>query len=267
MIIFVIESDFMLNLNFKSFGEGQPIIFLHGLFGMLDNWQTFGKKMAERGYKTYLIDQRDHGKSPFTDKFNYKLLANDLHDFMAQHHIESAIVVGHSMGGKTAMQFAVDYPSSLIKLIIVDIAPKMYTNGHQAIFDALLHYDLTLIQSRNEIYEYLKSKLDDENTIQFLLKNMNRIPDGGYQLKMNLGLLHKEYENIISKIEINNKIETPTLFVKGEFSNYITKEDEVRINELFTNVRIVEIPNSSHWVHADQPQNLLDVFIDFLEVK
>lgn len=254
----------MIQLNFKSFGEGRPIIFLHGLFGMLDNWQTFGKKMAENGYEVFLIDQRDHGKSPTTEAFNYKLLANDLKDFVVDQGLNSAIIVGHSMGGKTAMQFAVDWPYLVDKLIIVDIAPKEYPNGHQAIFDALLDYDLATIQSRSEVYEYLKSKLEDESTIQFLLKNMNRLPEGGYQLKMNLELLYKEYSNIISNVTIKDTIKVPTLFVKGALSNYIIKDDEMVIKSLFANVIIKEIPNASHWVHADQPQELSNVFTEFL---
>jgi pimeloyl-ACP methyl ester carboxylesterase len=256
----------MIQLNFKSFGEGRPIIFLHGLFGMLDNWQTFGKKMADNDYKVYLIDQRDHGKSPTTEAFNYKLLAADLKDFIVDQGLDSAIIVGHSMGGKTAMQFVAGWPYLVDKLIIVDIAPKEYSNGHQAIFDALLDYDLKTIQSRKEIYEYLKSKLNDESTIQFLLKNMNRLPEGGYQLKMNLELLYKEYSNIISNVEIKDIVKVPTLFIKGELSHYITKADEMEINRLFANVEIIEIPNASHWVHADKPQELYDVFTNFLGI-
>ncbi len=255
-----------MDLNYKSFGQGRPIIFLHGLFGMLDNWQTFGKKMADNDFLVYLIDQRDHGKSSFTEEFTYHLLANDLRTFMEENWLHNAIIVGHSMGGKTAMQFASEYPDMVDKLIVVDIAPKKYTGGHSEIFDALMSIDLDKADSRDEVSTHLYAKLpnEEESTIQFLLKNLQRNKEGGYRWKMNVANLNNHYLNILDIPMLHNNIEVETLFVRGEDSDYINDDDWANIQEIFTNVSLHTVKSAGHWVHAQQPDELFETFLSFI---
>ncbi len=159
-----------MELNYKTFGQGSPVIILHGLFGTLDNWQTIGKQIAER-HMVYLVDQRNHGKSPHTDDFNYPLLAEDLHHFMESQWIHEAHIVGHSMGGKTAMQFALDYPDMVDRLAVIDIGPKAYEGGHQEIFAAMLDLPIEQITTRQEAADFLEKRIPDEGVRLFLLKN------------------------------------------------------------------------------------------------
>lgn len=255
----------MEDLNFKSFGQGRPIIFLHGLFGMLDNWQTFGKRMAEEDFLVYLVDQRDHGKSPSTEEFSYPILANDLKEFMDQNWLYEAIILGHSMGGKTAMQFASEYPDMVEKLIIVDIAPKQYKGGHEPIFKALRSIDLSKVNSRKEVSDHLHQNLDEEeSTIQFLLKNLKRNKAGGFQWKMNVENLYNHYEGILSNTLPSDEIEVDTLFVRGGQSGYIQDDDWDAISKQFVFSKLKTIEDSGHWVHAQKPDELFDVILSFI---
>jgi len=252
-----------LELNFKSFGHGDPIIILHGLFGSLDNWQSFAKGLAS-DYMVYTVDQRDHGKSPHTDEFNYHLLAEDLHMFMEKNWIFSSHIIGHSMGGKVAMQFAANYPDMVEKMVIVDIAPKKYLPGHDEIFKALFSLDLGTIKDRRQADAFLADKVVDLGIRAFLLKNLKRDKEGRFHWKMNLDLLSKNYENIISSLEASDKIEVPTLFVGGEHSSYIQEEDKKLINEIFLNPTFAEVKDAGHWVHADKPEDLMKLLVDFI---
>jgi len=151
-----------MELNHKVLGEGFPVIILHGLFGMLDNWQSVAKKIAAEGFMVYLIDQRDHGKSPFTDRFDYPTLAQDLATFMEQNWIYKAHLIGHSMGGKTVMQFAFDHGDMVEKMVVVDICNKTYAGGHEEILEAIRKVDAAHRQDRQEIYDFLKDRLKNE---------------------------------------------------------------------------------------------------------
>ena len=217
-------------LNFKSFGQGFPVIILHGLFGMLDNWQTIAKKLANQ-YTVYIVDQRNHGRSPHFPDFNYQVLADDLQSFMEDNWIYEAHIIGHSMGGKTAMQLALAYPEIVKKLIVVDIAPKQYQAGHQAIFEALLSLDLATINNRKEAATHLGAMIKDPGTQQFLLKNLSRNSNGQYEWKMNLPVIHKYYERILENVQMEEPFQYPTLFIKGGQSNYIQEKDAPEIKK------------------------------------
>ena len=254
-----------MQLNYKEIGAGKPIIILHGLFGMLDNWQTFGNNLAEFSFRVIIIDQRDHGKSPWTSEFNYNVLANDIIDFAHSLDLDSFFLLGHSMGGKTAMAVAKLRPDLIRKLIIVDVAPKQYKRGHDEIFEALRALDLENTKSRTALYESLKMHLDEEMVIQFLLKNIQRNPEtSGFSIKFNVNLLEKYYENIIDDIYIKEPIFIDTLFCRGDRSKYIVESDEEKIYKEFPHAQIVTIEESGHWVHADQPEKLLDIVVDFI---
>jgi len=249
-------------LNHKIFGQGDPVIILHGLFGMLDNWQTIAKKLAEE-YMVILVDQRDHGKSAHTDKFNYQLLAEDLRLFMEENWMHEAHIIGHSMGGKTAMQFAADNPDMVEKLVIVDIGPKAYKPGHEIIFKALRAVPIDEVKSRNEVEEVISTYIDEPGVRLFLMKNLQRKKEGGFRWKMNLELLHKEYPNIIDAIQTYGEIDVDTLFIYGSKSKYITAEEVDGIKRLFTQSQFEEL-DTGHWIHAEKPAELLELVSSFL---
>jgi pimeloyl-ACP methyl ester carboxylesterase len=252
-----------MQLNFKEFGQGDPIIILHGLFGTLDNWQTVAKQLAE-DHTVYIIDQRNHGRSPHSDTHDYPSIAEDLHQFMEAHWIYKAHIIGHSMGGKTAMQLAVDFPDMVDKLVVVDISPKAYPGNHHEIFDALLSLDLKNIDGRKEADEHLSKTIDDPGVRLFLMKNLTRDKEGGYRLKMNLPVLHKHYGDILATVESSSPYEGDTLFIRGGKSKHIVDGDELLIKELFPNARIETIKNAGHWVHADAPDELLGLVKSFI---
>ena len=253
-----------MELNYKEFGQGDPIIILHGLFGTSDNWQTIAKKIAEN-YSVYIIDQRNHGRSPHDDEFNYKVMAEDLKNFMESHWMYSARIIGHSMGGKTAMQFATDYPDMVEKLVVVDIANESYEGGHEVIFNALLGLDLEKTTSRKEADASLETQIDDFGVRQFLLKNLTRNKEGKYVWKMNLPIIHQNYQAILSKIEGDEIYEGATLFIKGGLSKYITETNFETTKHFFPNAKLETIENVGHWVHAEAPKELLEILEIFLE--
>ena len=246
-----------MTLNYKSFGEGYPIIILHGLFGTLDNWQTIAKKLAD-DYTVYIVDQRNHGRSPHDAIFNYEVMADDLQAFMESQWIYEAHIIGHSMGGKTAMQFALNYPDLVNRLVVVDIAPKGYEGGHQAIFEALFSLDLAKISNRKEADKLLSSKIGEFGVRQFLLKNLTRNKEGGYQWKMNLPVIYQNYTKILSAIEQEDGFSQPTLFIKGENSNYIKETDWPLIRKIFPSAELATVKQAGHWVHAEAPNELLN---------
>lgn len=253
----------MLSLNFKTYGQGNPIIILHGLFGTLDNWQTIARQLSKE-YLVYLIDQRNHGRSPHTDDFDYSLLAEDLKDFMENEGMSQATIIGHSMGGKTAMQFAINYPEMVTSLVVVDIAPKAYKGGHQEIFDALLAIDLKKIESRKMADEQLMTPIPDFGVRQFLLKNLTRDKEGGYRWKMNLPAIYKNYQNILANILPDEPYTGSSLFIRGGRSGYIQEEDESLIKRIFPETQVVTISEAGHWVHAEAPKALLSAFENFM---
>lgn len=250
-------------LNHKIYGQGDPIIILHGLFGMLDNWQTVAKKLAEE-YMVILVDQRDHGKSKHTDEFNYQLLAEDLREFLEENWIHTCHIIGHSMGGKTAMQFSASNSDMIEKMVIVDIGHKAYKPGHEIIFKALLEVPIDTVESRQEVDEIISKYIDDSGIRLFLMKNLKRKKEGGFRWKMNLELLHKEYLNIIAAIEINEPIGVDTLFIYGSKSHYIVPSDIDDIKSIFPQSRHEEL-DAGHWIHAEKPDELVELVKRFLE--
>ncbi len=253
-----------MQLNYKSFGQGDPVIILHGLFGTLDNWQTIAKKLADQ-YTVFIVDQRNHGKSPHTDTMNYALMAEDLKEFMETNWIYEASIIGHSMGGKTAMQMTLEYPEMINKLVVVDIGPQAYEGGHGAIFEALLSLDPGEIQGRKEAEAFLEAKIADFGVRQFLLKNLTRKKEGGYRWKMNLDTIHKAYSEILMSINGTEAFTGETLFIKGETSDYLSESDMVDIHKYFPQAKMKNIKKAGHWVHADAPDELLALLFQFLE--
>lgn len=243
-----------MKLFFRKSGEGPPLVILHGLFGSSDNWVTLAKQFAEKN-TVYLVDQRNHGQSPHSEIFTYSAMAGDLLELFEDENIHEAIVLGHSMGGKTAMRFAIDYPERVMRLIVVDIGPKYYPIHHREILDALLSVDLSLYKSRNEIDEWLKERIPDTATRQFLLKNIYWQENGRLAWRMNLEIINDNIENVGEELRENPSFNKPTLFIKGEKSGYyISEKDFVDIHRLFSPSIIDVIPGAGHWVQAEAPE-------------
>ena len=252
-------------LNFKTFGSGDPIIIMHGLFGMLDNWQTIAKNLSEE-YMVYVIDLRDHGKSEHTTDFNYPLLAQDIAEFLEAEWIHKSYIIGHSMGGKTALQLVKDYPELVEKLIVVDIGIKSYKGGHETILEALTSVPIDSVKTRADADKHLFRYISEPGIRLFLMKNLTRNKEGGYRWKMNLKLLIKHYQEILAGITFDEVVDIPTLFIRGGKSNYIQDEDLDEIFIHFEDMQLITIAAAGHWVHAEQPNELLSAIKSFLAV-
>ncbi len=251
-----------MKLFFRESGQGQPLIILHGLFGSSDNWFTLAKTFAE-SYRVFLIDQRNHGQSPHSDEFNYKLLAADLYEFIEEHQLKNSIIIGHSMGGKTAMNFAVKYPDLLQKLIIVDIAPKYYAVHHNHILEGLMSMPFTQLQSRNEAEVFLTQYVPNVAERQFLLKNLVRKQEGGFAWKMNVQAINNQIEEVGQPLQYVDTFDKPCLFIIGAKSNYFKVSDKEDIIKIFTNSTFVEL-ETGHWVQAEKPVEFAQAVLDFL---
>jgi esterase len=254
-----------MNLFFRESGEGEPLVILHGLFGSSDNWYTLAKTFSTQ-YKVYLVDQRNHGQSPHSDEFNYKLLAEDLEEFLGSHDIVNPIVIGHSMGGKTAMNLAVKQPDMIDKLIVVDIVPKSYPVHHDHILDGLNAIDLKSLSSRTAADQILSTFIPEIDVRQFLLKNLSRSSEGGFEWKINLKAIDKHIEEIGEGMQYEGKFENPTLFIKGARSNYYADGDEELIASIFPNVKFSTL-DTGHWVQAEKPAEFSDTVVRFLTNK
>ncbi len=250
-----------MKLNYKKEGSGQPLIIVHGLFGALDNWQTLGKKFSEN-FEVYLVDQRNHGHSPHSEEMNYQLMADDLHELIIDLGLSDVILVGHSMGGKAVMTYATQHAEFLEKLVVVDIAPKVYPMHHQQILEGLNAIDLSIVKTRREADAILAKHVDDIGVRQFLLKNLYWIEKGQLGWRINIPTLTKQMSEILAATPAI-RVETPTLFIRGEKSNYITEDDFQNIYNQFVNSEIETIYNVGHWVHAENPLEFYNLLMDF----
>lgn len=253
-----------MQLNYKVFGEGDPVLILHGMFGTLDNWQTIAKKLSTH-FMVFIIDLRNHGRSPHSDEFDYAIMANDIQEFMENNWIYEAYVIGHSMGGKVAMQLASENPDLVKKLVLVDIAPKVYVGNHQPIFDALFSLDLDQLTSRKEADELLQAKIESYGIRQFILKNLSiNKKTQRYEWKMNLPVIHAAYQAVLGKGDWSTPFENPTLFIKGAESKYILPEEMEEYKAYFPNATLETIEKAGHWVHSEQPKVFLEILTAFL---
>lgn len=255
-----------MQLHLKSFGSGEPVLILHGMLGMLDNWQNFGRILS-RQHLVYLVDLRNHGNSGSEEEMGYQAMAEDVKETMeAQWLYEGAIVIGHSMGGKTAMQLALDHPDLVKALIVIDIAPVTYQGGHEKILAALNQVKLSSVDSRQAVFDELIDSIPNPRIVNFLMKNLSRKKDGSYQWKVNLRAITKNYNQLLgAPVYTNTPYEGPTLFVRGGQTQYISSDAEGRIGEWFPNNEIVTIQDAGHWVHADQPEQLGQIIETFIE--
>lgn len=242
-------------------GSGQPLLILHGLFGSSDNWLTHAKRLADY-FEVYLIDQRNHGRSDWSDEFNYTLMADDLASFISEEGLQDFILMGHSMGGKTAMTYAQEYEDLIDKLIIVDMGVKGYPIHHDGIISGLKSLDLTKIKSRSEAENELAQHIDNNAIRQFLLKNLYWKEKGQLAWRINIPVLEEKLPEIVQPLPYKELL-TTTLFMRGGQSNYILEEDEEEIKRYFPLAEIHTIAQAGHWIHAEAPEEFITEVIGF----
>lgn len=250
-----------MKLFYRQAGEsGTPIIILHGLFGSSDNWLTLGKILAET-HRVYMLDARNHGQSPRSEIFDYNSMAADLKEFMDDYSIINPILIGHSMGGKTVMQFAMNYPDSFSKMIVVDIAPRFYPVHHTMILQGLASIDLKTLRSRTEANDLLKRFEENEGVRQFLLKNLwkNSEKNNEFDWRLNVAVIAKNIDVIGFELSNEKSVDKPVLFIRGSESHYIQPEDERKIWELFPDYELITVEEAGHWVQADQPKEFIEI--------
>lgn len=251
-----------VDLNFKKMGRGRPLIVMHGLFGSLDNWMTLGKRWSE-DFSVYLVDLRNHGKSPHAVSHTIQTMAEDVISFLDQQNLENAAVLGHSMGGKVAMELALQFPERIQSLIVADMGPQQYARGHDQIFEALQAVDIDNAEQRSDITDQLQQYIAEPGIIAFLAKNAVRT-ENGFRWRMNLDVLEAEYEGILQPTVSQRSYDKRVLVLKGEKSPYITDESEAEFRVLFPRVEIVTIPRAGHWLHAEQPEIFYEKVRQFL---
>lgn len=269
-----------MQLYFQKIGEGPVLIILHGLYGLSDNWISIARKLGI-DHTVYIVDQRNHGRSPHHPINTYDAMAQDLNELMVSENIEKASILGHSMGGKTAMVFSALFPTKVDKLIIVDIGPGGYANvdqhspqvlAHLNIVHSMLSIDFDAFTSRVQIDNELAKTIKDQTIRQFLMKNVHRNIDNTFCWKLNIDAISKAMPAIMGSVSLEKILngapitEFPVLFIKGEKSDYINKEQEVLINKFFPNALIETIRDAGHWVHSEQPESFYNLVNSFLKV-
>lgn len=251
-----------MKLHYKEFGQGEPLIILHGLFGMLDNWQYHSKKWSAN-YRVFALDARNHGHSPHSDVFTYAAMADDLLEFANTHKLLHFRLLGHSMGGKTAMYFAQHFPEYVEKLLVADIGPRAYPVHHREIIDALKALPLAAITSRGEADEALASSIPEEGVRQFLLKSLYWVEKGRLAFRFNLEAIDRQIDEV-GKANFDRQYQGETLFLYGGNSRYVSPlRDEDEIKTVFPAARLRVLPDAGHWLHAEQPDLFCRETLDF----
>jgi len=254
-----------MKLAYREYGEGVPLIILHGLFGQSDNWSTLAKQFGEKGFRVFAIDQRNHGLSPHSDLWTYDHMAADLKMFIDEHQLKNPILLGHSMGGKTVMFFDLLYPNIAAKVIICDIAARIYPTHHSEVLKALHSIDFDFVKTRKDAEASLGLHITDYGTKQFLLKNIywkdtgNNIMDWRFNLKV----ISDNYDNIRCPVP-EYKNDKPCLIIRGELSNYINEDDMADFKVRYPAAKLETIAGAGHWVHAEKPKEFFELVFAFI---
>jgi len=254
-------------LHSKIIGEGTPFVILHGFLGMGDNWKTLGNRFSEAGYQVHLVDQRNHGRSFHSEMFSYELMAQDLKEYCDHYKLENFVLLGHSMGGKTAMLFAVTYPELVSKLIVADIGPKEYPSHHQDILKALSSLDFSEIKTRGEADALLSEYIKEVGTRLFLLKNLYWKEKKELGLRINLPVLIEKVTEIGRPLPEHARYVGDVLFLKGGASGYIGATDEILIKKHFVKATITTVLGAGHWLHAENPEECYRNVMNFLYIS
>ncbi len=256
-----------MELNYRQYSEnGAPVLVLHGLFGRLSNWGWHCKQLAQQ-YAVYGVDLRNHGDSPHSDQLDYQVMAEDVRQLIVRLGLESCCIVGHSMGGKVAMQLALSFPDLIEKLVIVDIAPVSYSedaDGHMNVLAAMDAVKLGEIKSRTQAEVTIEDYIPQEATRKFLLTNLVRNKEGSFEWRLDKDSIRKNYANLRAELIATMSFLKPVLFIKGSLSPYIKPEHEAQIKELFPAASVKLLMDAGHWLHAEKPQALQKILLKFL---
>lgn len=256
----------MAVLHATVLGEGgMDLLILHGFLGMGDNWKTLGRQWSQQGFRVHLLDQRNHGRSFWDTEFHYAALAADLEAYRQSQKLESCLVLGHSMGGKTAMYWACQYPNSVKGLVVADIAPKSYPSHHQAILKGLGSLDFSELKNRKEVDGALATSIPDAGFRQFLLKNVYWIQPGQLGLRINIDILKNMGPAVGAALPDTFTCAAPTLFLRGEKSGYIEPQDRLHIQRHFPNSELIDIVGAGHFLHAENPNQFSQVFLSWVQ--
>jgi esterase len=253
-------------LHYRVFGEAQStrptVLLLHGLFGSGGNWQRIARRLEDR-WTVLVPDLRNHGRSPHAPGMSYPEMASDLAGLLDRLGIDSAMVVGHSMGGKAAMQLALDAPDRVSRLVPVDIAPVTYPERFGQVIEALSGIDLSRLGQRSEADAELANSLDSEAVRQYLLQNLVRV-DGHWAWRFNLDALAARVAELAAFPVHEGAYPGPALFVHGADSDYVLPEHRDSILARFPRMQLHAVDGAGHWVYSEQPEAFVRVLEQFL---
>ena len=254
-----------MRLFYRDFGTGKPVIILHGLFGISDNWVTFGRQLSEQ-YRVLIPDLRNHGSSPHSSSFDFPSLVVDLHDFIEEHDLDKIILIGHSLGGKISMYFSLQYPELVSKLVVVDISLRKSPpdRNHQHLLRAMMSVDFTMAKSRSDVDRQLAENVKSLKLRQFLLKNVYWRNKHTLDWRLNLKAINDNLLSVFEGVNQHGTYTGPALFIKGALSDYILDSDIPALTEKFPGAEVKSIANAAHWVHADAPGEFYQVVSGFL---
>ncbi len=264
-----------MKLYYQKIGKGQPVLILHGLLGSGDNWITMARKLSEK-YEVYLVDIRNHGRSPHDEIHSYKSVVEDIEELILSENINNIHIVGHSMGGKAAMLYTAFYPEKTRTLTVIDIAPdgynikqqfKIQEDSNLFILNSMLSTDLANAKSRTEIDNYLSGYITNITIRQFIMKNLQRNSDKTFSWKPNIPVLIKFLPEIMGPIDINPIDNIPVLFLKGELSGYISENHIRSVFDFFPEAKIITVPGAGHWIHSDKPDFVISELLTHFNHK
>lgn len=251
-----------MKLHCERMGDGPPLVVLHGLLGSGDNWQPLAKKWSEH-FTVLMPDLRNHGRSPHSPDAGFTHMAQDVVELLDAHGHAQVVVLGHSLGGKVAMQLALDFPERETGLVVVDIAPRAYPLVHEPLLRALIGVDLGQFATRSEVDSVLAGPIPQPAIRQWLLKNLGRDAAGKLMWKPNLPVLLEGLEELSGWFATSQKYEGRALFIGGGRSDYVTNADHGKISEVFPQARIETLTDAGHWVHVDAPNELEKLVREF----
>jgi pimeloyl-ACP methyl ester carboxylesterase len=261
-----------MKLFCRKYGSGPPLIILHGLYGSSDNWVKIARKVREY-YTCYLPDQRNHGRSPHSNEHNYDVMSDDLQELVEDLNLDRFFLAGHSMGGKTAINYAISHPWKLYGLLIADISPFATEDSHLTsynlhlqILNAILKTDITRLSTRKEVDSELSASIRSEKIRGFIMKNLQRTPDNKFEWKINARALLDNLDKIMEGIgrpvnDVHQITGFPVIFLKGEKSDYLPQKDRVDIEKIFPAAELVEVKQAGHWIHADRPDEVVKMLL------
>ena len=258
-----------MELFFREYGQGKPLVILHGILGISDNWASFGRKISRKGYRVMIPDQRNHGHSPHNPAFNYYALSDDLNEFLEKNGVKDPVILGHSMGGKVAMRYTLENQDKVDRLIVVDTSLRTYVrvNQHQRLIDAMLSVEFREGMSRQDVEQILREKVNDERLLQFLMKSLYWKRKNFLSWRHNLEAISYNLDAMYDGVFYSTRFERPAIFIRGGLSDYILEQDYPAILNNFPAAVFATIDDGTHWVHADHPGKFFAVVAEFLDKR